>query len=272
MPEKIAVGLEKVQKTLLLPLWARALETRKETPVLIDRTACGIVDKVDYDFVRFSNITDLSKMGWIIRSLLMDSMIKQFIQRNPGAAIVNIGCGLDTTYERIDNGRITWYDLDLPDVIELRRRFIPESGRRRFIPKSFLEYDWLDQIETSANVLFISAGVLYYFEEEQIRGFLGKIADRYPGSELIFDASSKSGLKMANKAVLQNSGMGEGACLKWGLNAAKDLLSLEDRLEILEEIPFFKRRKKGLNAANKLAAFLSDALRMQYMVHVRFAR
>ena len=124
MDEKLKVELGKVQESLVLPLWGRAVETQKEYPKLIDKMAVAIIGKLDYDFsIIAKNINWMSQLAWVARSLHVDNTIKNFIKVHPSATIVNIGCGLDTTFERIDNGKIRFYDLDLPDVIDLRKKF-----------------------------------------------------------------------------------------------------------------------------------------------------
>ena len=181
MTEKITAGLKDVQITLFLPLWGRAVETKKSNPLLIDKTAVEVMSKIDYDFTVLSkNIHPISRFEWICRSLHIDKTIKEFLTTHPKATVVNVGCGLDTTFERVDNGKLLWYDLDLPDVIELRRKFIPESSRRKFIPASFLDDRWLKEIPDEDNVLFIAAGVLYYFDESQIKNIFNKISCTFP--------------------------------------------------------------------------------------------
>jgi O-methyltransferase involved in polyketide biosynthesis len=198
MTDKVAVKLGHVQETLLLPLWGRAVEARKKKPLLVDKTAVEIIGKLNYDFTTIArNISFLSQLAWIARSLHIDRIIRQFLTKYPKATIVNIGCGLDTTFERVDNGSLYWYDLDLPDVIKLRSDFITESERRKFIAGSFLDDQWLSQITVVDNVLFVAAGVFYYFEAEQIKDFLIKLADRFPSGELVFDATSPVGVKVA---------------------------------------------------------------------------
>ena len=164
MSEKVVVDLGNVQKTLFLPLWGRACETKKIDPLLVDKTALEIIEKVDFDFSTITrNISELSQIAWIMRSICVDGVIARMLEKYPKATIVNIGCGLDTTFDRIDNGHLFWYDLDLPDVIELRKRFIKENDRRKTLSTSFLEESWLKEITVGDNVLFIAAGVFYYF-------------------------------------------------------------------------------------------------------------
>ncbi len=270
MTEKIAIKLGNVQKTLLLPLWGRALETQKKKPFLTDQTAVEIIKKIDYDFSTITaNLSEISQLGWIIRSLLIDRIIKGYLEKHPKATIVNIGSGMDTTFERIDNGLTFWYDLDLPDVIKLRKEFISENDRRKFISASFLEEQWLDQLKIEDNLLFIAAGVFYYFEEFQIRGFLKKIADKFPGSEIVFDATSPIGVKMANKMVIKNSGLDEKSFLKWGLKSAKEIQNWDNRIEVLGESLFFKNLEQDLKLETRIGTLMSDLFKMQFMVHLK---
>jgi O-methyltransferase involved in polyketide biosynthesis len=143
MTGKVKIGLDNIQETLLLPLWGRAVETRKFKPKLSDPKAIEVIDHIVYDFsIITKNIGWITQLAWVARSLHIDRTISGFIKDHPDATIVNIGAGLDTTFERVDNGRIRFYDLDLPDVIEIRRKFFIESDRRKSITCSFLDPGW----------------------------------------------------------------------------------------------------------------------------------
>jgi len=271
MSEKVFVDLGNVQKTLFLPLWGRAHETQKPNPLLVDMKALEIIEKVDYDFSTITkNINEMSQMAWIMRSISVDKVVAGFLEKHPRATIVNIGCGLDTTFDRVDNGTLSWYDLDLPDVIELRKKFIPESERRKYISSSFLEDGWLKEIRTGDNALFIAAGVFYFFIEEEIKGFLKKLADRFPGSEIIFDVSSPTGVKVANKKVIESAGLDQKSYLTWGLENTKDILTWDERFKILRTIYYYK--DKRINLKLRLIGLLSDFLRIQYMIHLKLGK
>jgi len=123
MDQKVRIKKGTIQETLLLPLWGRAYETRKNRPRLIDENAVEIIQKIDYDFSNIEKTQSMSQHGWVARSLHTDKVAHEFIEKHPKASIVNIGCGLDTTFSRIDNGKIMFYELDLPDVIDLRKNF-----------------------------------------------------------------------------------------------------------------------------------------------------
>ena len=201
-----------------------------------------------------------------MRSISVDGVIARLLEEYPRATIVNIGCGLDTTFDRIDNGHLLWYDLDLPRVIELRRRFIKESDRRKTISASFLEEGWLNEITAGDKVLFIAAGLFYFFEEKDIKGFLKELADRFPGGEMLFDVCSPYGVKVANQMVVKRAGLDERSFLIWGLAHTKDILSWDKRFRILRTITYFGDRRLGFKL--RLLGFVSDLLKAQYMIHL----
>ncbi len=268
MVDRISIDLGSVQKTMLLPLWGRAAESKKKHPLLMDQTAVKIIEQVDYDFLPLTqNLDELTQLAWIKRSLIGDQVIKKFLTSYPEGTIVNIGCGLDTTFERIDNGKLRWYDLDLPDVIDLRSHFIQENERRRFIATSFLEKDWLHQIEVTGNVLFIAAGVFYYFQEHEIKDFITQLIDMFPCSELLFDVCSPIGMQIANKKVIESSGLDAKSYLTWGIKNKKDILSWDARIKLLGAYYYFRTLRIGLR--NLLMGTLSDFLGIQYMLHLR---
>ncbi len=271
MPEKIKVELGNVQKTMLLPLWGRAVETRKPKPLLIDKTAVEIMEKVDYDFSTIkAGISTLTQFAWIMRSRYTDECIRDFLKAHPAGTVVNIGCGLETTFERVDNGTLRWYDLDLPDVIDLRRKFIPESERRTYIVSSFLEPDWLKQIDVKDGVFFVASGVFYYFKEDEIKTFFHRLAESYPGNEIIFDACSRFGIETSNKLVIKRGGFDEKSYLIWGLEQASDLETWDKRYKVLETIFYYKGNRSILPLHVWLVGSFADSKRVQYMVHLKF--
>lgn len=174
----------------------------KKNPILIDTMAVEIVNNVDIDFSQMtSNLKEINQIAWIARSKRFDAILNDFLKDNPNGTIINIGCGLDTTYERINNKSVMWYDLDLPDVIELRKKFLKESDKRKFIACSFLDSDWLSEIPMNKKIMIVSSCVFVYYEESVIRDFIVIVADKFPGAELLFDVTSPKGLRIANQVI-----------------------------------------------------------------------
>ncbi len=272
MENKIKISLGQIQKTLFMPVWARAVETKKQKPILTDNIAVQIINNIDFDFSQMtSNLKEINQIAWIARSKRFDIIINNFLKDNPNGTIINIGCGLDTTYERINNQSVMWYDLDLPDVIELRRKFLEESDKRKFIADSFLDTDWLNKIPRDNKIMFISTGVFVYFEESVIKDFLIRIADILPEAELFFDVTSPKGMQIANQ-VIKESGLDSSSYFKWGLKDKSIIKSWDNRIKILNTYYTFKIKGLGLSLKNRIIGFLSDSAGVQYMIHLKLIK
>jgi O-methyltransferase involved in polyketide biosynthesis len=267
MPDKIKLTLSDVQKTLILPLWGRAVESRKAAPILIDAAASAIIDNLDVDFSALTGgLSDISQLGWAARAAVFDGIVKRFLEKHPRGSIVNLGCGLDTTFERIDNGELHWYDLDLPEVIKLRRLFLKPHARRKFIPGSFLETGWFSGIPAADGVLFMASGVFYFIDKPRLRAFITRLADAFPGGEIAFDATASA--ELANKMVVKKANLGQ-SLLVWSLKNPRDVRAWDRRIVFLAEYPLFKSFRKKAALGTRMQMALSDALRLQYVVHVR---
>jgi O-methyltransferase involved in polyketide biosynthesis len=240
---KVKVNLRNVHETLLLPLWGRAEEAKMKDPVLKDRAAAELVGRIDYDFSKFhSQLKQFQILALAIRAREFDSMIRDFIQRHPRATIVNIGAGLDTTYNRVDNGKIRWYDLDVPQVIRLRSELMSCGCEETVIPKSMFDESFFDDIrEPQDGILFLVGGVLMYFEEEKVREFFSMIGRRYPGCEIVFDSIAPAGIRIASRMV-KKAGI-DGAEMKWGVRRASELEGWHIGLKLLESYPLGYKTK-----------------------------
>ena len=264
------IELGSVQQTLLLPLWGRAIETQKKDPLLIDEKAFSIIKKLDYDFTLISkNISKISQASWIARSIYFDRKIKDFIAVHPDATIVNIGCGLDTTFDRIDNGKIQWIDLDLPDTIELRKKYIAETDRSKFVSKSVFDISWYDEINKRRKIMLLIAGVLYYFTESEVKKLFKDIHTFIPGTEILFDHSSGFGIKMANKRVIDKGGIDKSAYLRWGIDDIYEIEKWESSVRVIGNMPMFKEHKKRYSVFKRAGMNLSDKLKIMSLAHIQ---
>ncbi|MDJ1642883.1 class I SAM-dependent methyltransferase [Streptomyces pakalii] len=141
------------------------MENRKEQALLRDTRAEEIVASIDYDFARFDELPSLT--GALLRTRLFDRWVTEFLSAHPGGTVVEIGTGLNTRYERVDNGRARWFDLDLPDVIELREKFFTDSRRRTMIAASVTDDGWAADVasHSSGPYLFVAEAVLPHLHE-----------------------------------------------------------------------------------------------------------
>ncbi|MFI6642510.1 class I SAM-dependent methyltransferase [Streptomyces sp. NPDC050504] len=187
---KEAVRLGTVQETLLIPLYGRALDAQARHSILKDTEALRMVEAIDYDFAKFRGP---SLGGSVLRSAIFDGWVSRFLAEHPDGTVVELGAGLGTRSRRLDNGRARWFDLDLPDTVELRQRFLSDSERTTTLAASVLDTDWFETVaESGGPYFFVSEAVLLYFEEEQVRSVVQALADRFPGADLGFDTGGGS--------------------------------------------------------------------------------
>ena len=188
-----------------MPLMARAREARKRRPVLRDPKAAEILASVDFDAEKAEKYAP----GWgsgitVLRTAIFDCWISDFLTEHPGGTVVEIGTGLNARYERVGNDQAHWIDLDLPDTIELRRRFFADSGHRRMVAASVLDEDWLPAVRDSPGPFFFAIeGVLAYLE--QAPQVIARIGESFPGALIAFDTYSQRMLKQQHKTAARKN-------------------------------------------------------------------
>ena len=187
MSGKITPDLNTLSETLFIPLWAKAVEQQQPAPLLRDPVAPQMLARLDYDFGKYTKAT-ASQAGCCGRAWLFDEEARRFTAAHPDAVIVQVGAGLDARYERLGRPQITaWYDLDLPEVIALRRELLPESGNI-YLSESLFASDWMARAAAHGKpVLLLAEGVLMYFDENDVCAWLASLAQHLPQAELVFD-------------------------------------------------------------------------------------
>jgi len=232
-----------IAETLLIPLYLRARESQRPDALLKDEKAVALVTQMDTAFSRIEQIKmdEEDQTVIVLRNREFDRYTRDFLSRIPEAVVVHIGCGLDSRFERVDNGRVEWYDLDLPEVIELRRKFIGSEGARyHFLAGSMFNSQWPTTVSIHPRrpFLFLAEGVFMYFEKEQVKSLILMLRDRFPGAELVFDAFSPF-LVRANNFRFRISRTKISARYHWGLKRGKDLENWGSGIHLLDEwFPF----------------------------------
>ncbi|MGA9397780.1 MAG: class I SAM-dependent methyltransferase [Anaerolineaceae bacterium] len=238
MNKKNSRLMDGVAETLMIPLYTRAAESRRTNGMIKDEKAVEIVQKLGFDYTRFQ-LHGHDEVAVILRMRHFDDKVRDFLARNPRATMVHIGCGLDTRFERVDNGQVQWFDLDLPEVIELRKKLIGGNhGRYHLIAGSVLDDTWLEIVRKVGNrpTLFIAEGVFPYFEEIQLRTLFLKLRDLFPGAEMVCDAHTPFVIRMDN---LQLALTKVDARLRWGLKHGRDVEQWGEGISMLEEWFYF---------------------------------
>ncbi len=271
--DKIQIKLDGVQETLVLPLWGRALESIKPNPIIEDHKALEFIKKIDYDWNKIgSGYDDDGALSYIFRAKSLDDAISSYIEKHPNATIVNIGAGLDTTFTRVDNGYIRWYDLDLPEVINLRSKLMRETNRMRFISKSVLDFSWFNNIvfKKENGIFFIAGGVYHYFNQEDMKKLFCAMAENFPGGEHIFDIVSKFGKFLSNRMVKKAGN--KSAPMNWFVKNADNIAKWDKRIQIVEEYPYYSKIERNTSIQNSMIWKMNmcDKLKAAKYIHIRF--
>jgi len=206
--DKVKVMLSGRSASMLGCLWCRAQLSKEHGSLFYDAKAIELAKKIDYvpdysasDVPPFEGIMfnlfrkiNQPRFGlFALRAQPFDNKVTAYIAEHPCASVINIAAGLDTTFYRVDNGSIHWYDLDLPAVIDIRRQLLPEPYRVTYIAKSLLDPSWFEDVTyTEEGVFMIAGGVLHSLKESQVRQFFSMLADNFPDSEIVFDAALRS--------------------------------------------------------------------------------
>ncbi|RWA20417.1 tetracenomycin polyketide synthesis O-methyltransferase tcmP [Mycolicibacterium elephantis DSM 44368] len=230
MGEKLHVDLSGAPQTMLATLYAKALDADLPKPILGDRFARDIVDRIDYDWSKTS-ITTTNSPSVTTRTAHFDLWARQFLAVHPEAVVLHLGCGLDARAFRLEPGpAVEWYDVDYPDVADLRRALYPARDHYHVVPASVTDPAWLADIPTDRPALMIAEGLTMYLEPSDGIALLRRIVDRFPSGELQFDAFSRLGIRAQwMNAVVRRA----GATLRWGVDKPDDIVDAVPGVRLL---------------------------------------
>jgi O-methyltransferase involved in polyketide biosynthesis len=236
MPTKLPVELGTLQETLLVPLWARAREAAEAHPVLRDPYAADILARLDYDFTPLDGAR-ASQLGCCVRGALVDHWVRQFLRRYPQGTVIELGVGLNTRFERVDNGQAHWIEVDLPDAMALRREFFNATPRRVMLADAAESDLWIEEAAArNQPVCIATEGVLVYLDEQAVRSLLARVASRLPGATLAFDSMTP--------LVIRHQGRHDAmrhfdAQFSWAVTDPAQIESWDQRYRLVESRRFF---------------------------------
>lgn len=209
--EKYKIQKNSVQETLMIPLYGRKLAMDMYPENFADHDCQRLIEWIEYDCPKQRKIKD--KIGAIMgatRQYDLAAVCREYLAEHPKACVVNLGCGLDTTFRQVDNGAAKGYNMDFPDVIAVREQLLPETEREKNIAGDLKDTSWFSKLDyrQEDGAVFFASGVFYYFKREDVKKLLCSMAEHFPGGKLVFDATNARGLKNMLKTWLEPSEMG----------------------------------------------------------------
>jgi len=229
-------NLNGIPITALFPLYGRAKETNKKNHLFQDPYAVKIMEQVDFDFSIYENMSATRKnemlAGIAVRIKILDDYTKGFLGQYPDGLVVNMGCGLDTRFFRLDNGKINWIDVDLPDIIQLRETLFEKKDRYKMLATSVLDQNWLNEIrvEKGRRVMIIAEGTLMYFEEQEVKALFNQLIEKFPKAKFCFEVM---GSKLQGKVHPSVAVLGIDVKCPWGIEDIESMEAWNSKIKLV---------------------------------------
>ena len=226
-----------VQETLIIPLYARKMCAEVYPSLYRDETALRLVNAVDYNFSALQKKSHrlMQRFGFLEVAMRQNDLafeVREYLKSHPHAAVVNLGCGLDSTGRACDNGKCKLYNLDFPDVIAVRNELLPAGDREENIPCDLNDTSWFERIDASGGAVFFAAGVFYYFLKEQVKTLVRAMADAFQGGVLVFDAANEKAVKLMLKTWLKDAEIKDVGAYFAVSDAKREIGAWDSRLHI----------------------------------------
>jgi O-methyltransferase involved in polyketide biosynthesis len=255
-------GMSDVAATSLVTLYCHALETVSDNPLLSDPKSVEITNELNktlslserrLDRILVSGKLQKSLVVHIaIRAKKYDDYARDFLQKYPDGVIINIGCGLDSRFLRIDNGRVVFYDLDLPEIIAMKKDFFSETERYHFIASSVLDFDWMEGVlRHKGPFLFMAEGVFMYLDGDDVRSLVLMLQEKFKGSELVCEVFNSVWLrpllkKLVDFKMRRQLHLGKGAVFRSGIHDSREMEQWHTGIEFLDDWSYFDSGEEKL--------------------------
>ncbi len=226
-----------VQETLVIPLYGRKMCSELYPALYRDETAARIISQVDYDFSVLEKTSGsvMQRFGFLELAMRQNDLaweVEDYLKTHPTAAVVNLGCGLDDTGRRCDNGSCKIYNIDFPAVIAARNELLPAGEREENIPCDLNDTSWFSKIDASGGAVFFAAGVFYYFLTPQVKALVQAMAAAFPDGRLVFDAANRSAVKLMLKTWIKTAQIQDVGAYFAVSDAEKELSLWDSRLTV----------------------------------------
>jgi len=259
------IQLTGVVETLLITVRVRAEETLRKDSLLQDPYAVEILEKLNFDKSSKNKVAASSHIGIVIRTVIFDNIIGDFFKRKPDEVIVNLGCGLDARYKRLNLGDTKWYDIDVEEAIDIRKQFFQEEKNYKMMPMSMFNFSWMQYIPKDRPILIISEGVMMYFPERKLEPLFNKIFETFPNVEMALDTIAPF---LAKRTKLHSEVKKYNAKFQWGLNSEEDLKRWNNKISVLDVKYYFDYYKNRWPISIRLLMLFPNMRKWNKIVHI----
>ncbi len=285
---KETITLSDVNNTSLLTLFCRAIDNRREDRIIYDPVAESITERlvpiisgskdVLLESLALGKVDKQVTVHIALRASKYDQYAREFLAIHKDGVIVNIGCGLDSRFHRLDDGHVVLFDLDFPEVIQLKKQLVEETDRYHFLPYSVLDYTWIEKLSVFRGrpFLFLVEGVFMYLQSGQVKDLVGTLIHHFPGSDLVCEVFNSDWLKepwgsLIHRKMQQRLKMGKGAKFASGLSRPREMEEWHKGIHYLDDWLYFDTGHARLGAFRFLKSipFLRN---IQYTVRYQFDR
>ena len=275
---KYKIEKNTVQETLIIPLYSRKLCSELYPNIYRDETAVRLIDEIDYDFseVEKNSRSLMQRFGALEVAMRQNDLafeVRDYLKDHPKAAVVNLGCGLDSTGRSCDNGSCKIYNLDFPDVIAVRDKLLSAGDREQNVPCDLNDTAWFSQIDASNGAVFFASGVFYYFLTEQVKALVQKMANAFPGSVLVFDAANRTAVKMIAKTWLKSAKIKDVGAYFAVSDAPKEIGAWDSRLQVTSRgymLGYNDLKDPSVSGFFRFLAKVGDRMMKMQIVKIQF--
>lgn len=255
------IEMSGVPETMIQTLFARAMESEKEKHLIYDKKAMEIVKEMDYDFTKAKEDA-MMRNGVVARTIVLDELVQNYVTAHPNAVVINIACGLDTRFYRVDNGKLRWFNLDLPVTIEVRKKFLEETGRVSVLPHSAMDEAWAEEVHKTLSeeekadkkdkengkaneketrpTLVIMEGLTMYLSLEEVRKIFEIIRNHFTDATVLVETMSPFVVKHIKEKSIEAS----KAKFTWGIKNGRTLAKELPGFEAVKDISLVEGMKK----------------------------
>ena len=267
-----------VQETLIIPLFARKVCSELYPNLYRDETSIRLIDEIDYDFSEAEKKSHslMQRFGALEVAMRQNDLafeVRDYLKNHPEAAVVNLGCGLDSTGRSCDNGSCKIYNLDFPDVIAVRNELLPAGEREENIPCNLNDTAWFSEIDASNGAVFFASGVFYYFLTEQVKALVQSMANAFPGGVLVFDAANRTAVKMIAKTWLKSAKIKDVDAYFAVSDAQKEISPWNSRLKVTSRgymLGYNDLRDPSVSGFFRFLAKVGDGIMKMQIVKIGF--